>query len=1174
MAFFDFLKPVAKVAGGADDAFFNFIHPIANAGKGIAKSTAKVAGIGVEDIRAGAGLLTGNNQATQAALQRGRQDINQAIAIPQAVPRGFAQLYQSATGKSTATASNPFEKALYGSEPVQSLQKQYKDVKQQTGSSAQAASTVGLSFLSDALPLISSAEGAKAIIKKSPTSEAAGKITGLKPENIVNNNEAGTLSDYAQRIMKRDDNGNRISPKDNPTELIMQARNAAKTAGIDVTSGSSIDIHDRISSYLEARDNHIAAKGILGTRGGNQGASLTPDELANLPHPNHPGISSSVNIPTPNGILNVTAKDMADLAKATNSSDVRKVIGDTLPQDIVDRVAPAIAGTKDPNIIRNILDKSLSNPRGASAGQDIAAPGAVQSSPANASETNPAIRQALDLATQKVDTRRISVDENAKNFKGLARDIRGTFSGEVNAQKQSVANLADVLKRVAPDEQHGIYWYREAGGDAAKLQSWLDNPKLAQFKPEIEQALNLSPQAKQVSTALDEYYQKIGQNAKEQGSLGSIVSDYGNKRLYQQADKPKGIGSVLNPYTSASKGRKYSNVAEAIENGYIPSSTNASDVAAVHGSELARANATRNLADNMRDAKIGKYFHSGSVPQGWAKIDSLGKTGSFIDKEGVARTSSLTFAVPEGLAKGLKAITEPDFLANVDSLRGLAKYQGLVKTVDLSFSLFHHITLAAQALYQTKGGLSLIGKTDQLLSLKNPDFAALENDFVKNTGITTKVSNVQDIMRGLVGNEEKGIYGKATNIPGIKQALDVAEKNANLLFDKGQRWLKVNDYGMKVTKWVAKHPNATNEEVSAAKAGFAREVNSAYGGLNWQALGISKTEQSVLRNVLFAPDWTVSNVELARQLLPKSFGGVGGTASAAARSHIFTALAGGLVATEAINKAITGHFTNENPKGHKYEVEVAPNTYVSIFRGGIGDITKLAGNIQDRGLAQGSAQFAQGKTTPVVRTALGLGSGSQYTGQSITNPNDNFAQKLIGEAKYIGQSAAPVPLGVSATAKYVSDTKKTGQPTNPLVAATLGAGLGRYSKTSNGLSNRQQAYVQQLSKQGAPKAQVNAATDFFLTLKTTSQDRTKADKAITAALVKGDQGAARKAAQDYNNKLADSFQGWVKKYGQYSNKDLEKAYNGNKIKLTSTSIKGRIKSIKENPLYGATVGGQ
>lgn len=1264
MGLFSFLDPIGNVAssavksaGNADDTFFNFLHPIAQGARDLTKSVAKgVIGPGVEGVRSITGSLTGNPDAAVAALERGKNDINTDVGFVQAVPRGFAQLYQTATGKPTATASNPFEKALYGSAPVESLPQTYRDVKKQTGSPAQAATSTALSFLGDAASLIPAAEGAHNLVSGFPetTKAIAASEVGSIGGDVHAPNPATDvhipIGDSGYLRVSQDELNNLANAKSasdvkniigdalpsNVTDRIAPAIALTKDPNVvanildrgtpsptplpppEPTSLAQATVPTSVSTPIQTAGQGSGLDNLV-YRQTIANGGFTTDLEGNQPSSGYafaPNKDTEVSVPTaqfsPKVVADFIKNNAEELAKPGNHIGTWED-GDQTYLD-VSRVGPASADTlaaaqdahqlaafdldkfqdvplgKMENGVYNKLDEAANihnsyQEQNAGASSTASVPGtseipggetktaAAAGSEASAqNDTEPVTlskrtQQAVDLATKSTNIGHVNVNPGGK-IKELAANIRTAFSGEKNAQAQAGATLADTLKKLAPKEQDAITWYREAKGNMATLQEWLDKPNLEAYRGDIEDAMHLSPGAKEASAALDQVYEKAGANAKAQGTLKGVLNDYSNPRIYQQPDRQPGVvAGVLKQTTASGKQRVFENLPEAIDNGHLPATTNAADLAAVHLADFARVNTTNSLLDAMSEAKLGKYVAPDKIPDGFAQVGNISRTTAFKDAEGEAHAATRVFAAPAELAKGLRAITEPDFIRRVDGYRSIAAYQGLVKTVDLSYSFFHHITEAAQLFYQTKGGIDILRHGNKVLNtLDSPEFAQMENNFVKYGGITTKVSDVQDVMRNLIGTD-KGVYGKITNAPVLKQILGGAEKSSSLLFDKGQRWIKVTDFQSKMQSWIEKHPEATPDEFHDAATGYAKEINSAYGGLNWEAMGVTKTAQSVMRGLLLAPDWVVSNLALSKYALTKGFTD---TAGNAARAHLMTAFSTGLVATEVLNKSITGHFTNQNPKGHKWEVEIAPNVYVSIFRGGIGDILKLFSNIQDKGFAQGTAQFAQGKLSPIARTAVGLASGTQFTGQPITNKNDNFAQKTLDEAKFLATSALPVPFGVSSTSKYISDAVKSKEPVNPLVAATLATGISRFTKSSNGLSDREQASVENLAKNGASKQEQNANVQFYLTLKKTATDRTKADNAITTALQKNDVAGAQKAAQDYNQKLAASFKGWVKSYGGYSNAALTKAYNSNKIKLTTDSIKAREKSIQNNPLYSSS----
>jgi len=238
-----------------------------------------------------------------------------------------------------------------------------------------------------------------------------------------------------------------------------------------------------------------------------------------------------------------------------------------------------------------------------------------------------------------------------------------------------------------------------------------------------------------------------------------------------------------------------------------------------------------------------------------------------------------------------------------------------------------------------------------------------------------------------------------------------------------------------MSNWITDNPNATNAEVKAAGRGFANEINNVYGGQNWEAMGMTKSNLTLLRIGMLAPDYFISNAKYMAAL------GKGGTEGKATRGNMMTAMAIGMIGTEGLNKVLTGHFTDENKKGHKLEVEVAPDVYVNLFRGGPGEIVKLASMISESGPYQGIARYSQGKLAPFARTAVGLLSRTDYSGKQIKTTYDAL--------KYILGSIGPIPFSATNLGSYLKN-----EPNKTVAgAAMVGSGLGRYSKSGRNNSN-------------------------------------------------------------------------------------------------------------------------
>lgn len=262
----------------------------------------------------------GTATAIGAAQQVGQG--NSAAGAVQAGPRGITQLGQSIAGKPTTVQNTRLGKQILGSEPVQSLQEQYKTTKERQGTVSAVAQT-GLALGTDLLLAKGAYEGAKGVTSLPKLSEVAesnaSKASGLKSAQVINENEAGTLRDYASYKMGD------YKPKPSViNELDRQARNAADTAGVDITSGSAREIADRIETYISQRSQHLETR-MAAAEG---------------------------------GYVKFTGDDAESLAKKDTVGEIKKQLDGKLPAEKVDAVTSAITRTNDPNVVMNIVDNA------------------------------------------------------------------------------------------------------------------------------------------------------------------------------------------------------------------------------------------------------------------------------------------------------------------------------------------------------------------------------------------------------------------------------------------------------------------------------------------------------------------------------------------------------------------------------------------------------------------------------------------------------------------------------------------------------------------------------------------------------------------------------------------------------------------------------------------------
>lgn len=208
-------------------------------------------------------------------------------------------------------------------------------------------------------------------------------------------------------------------------------------------------------------------------------------------------------------------------------------------------------------------------------------------------------------------------------------------------------------------------------------------------------------------------------------------------------------------------------------------------------------------------------------------------------------------------------------------------------------------------------------------------------------------------------------------------------------------------------------------------------------------------------------------------------------------------------------------------------------------------------------------KFLENKENPVVSFATTLLSGKDAVGNNVnaTQPKDVGKQLL----------SRFVPLVI----QDVADMATHKNSLNPAIGAPLalvGVGTQTYGKQDIQLSSKQQGYIDALTKNGAPQAQIAAYKDFYQSLKTTP-DRTAASDQINAALKTENYDKAQQIAEKYNTAYAASFKEWAQKHGEFEDATLRKDYNANKILLTGDNIRTRLRTIKQNQLTSASLGG-
>lgn len=225
-------------------------------------------------------------------------------------------------------------------------------------------------------------------------------------------------------------------------KLIADAKTVGEKHGVDLTANATRE--QRIDS----------ATGIL-DQIGKQRQAASEGGYVHIP-----GQNDIHSIETPNGTLNIKQEELDKLSQAKSPQEIKSILGDVLPSQITDKLAPALAHTSDPHIILNVIRKELSPalprqitdvvPTPAEGGASTAGQGAL-----NNLGQSEAAKQITDTLAEAQKTRALqeqgySVERSARI--GSAQNINPELSGT----ERYKAQLAQLQGELPKEEYQGL----------------------------------------------------------------------------------------------------------------------------------------------------------------------------------------------------------------------------------------------------------------------------------------------------------------------------------------------------------------------------------------------------------------------------------------------------------------------------------------------------------------------------------------------------------------------------------------------------------------------------------------------------------------------------------------------------------------------------------------------
>lgn len=505
------------------------------------------------------------------------------------------------------------------------------------------------------------------------------------------------------------------------------------------------------------------------------------------------------------------------------------------------------------------------------------------------------------------------------NFKAMQGDRHLALSESVhNARK-----FVDKATKDIPDKelQDAISNYVDAGGDMERLQrAATEGP--AKYRKGYERAMKLTPEQKTLAENLKNYFESRLEEAQKAGILEDGIEDYIHRIYEAESPWKQGIMAELssglssgNPALAKRRVFEYDSEAEAA--GLKPIKSFIKRVAA-YDLSLNKAIADRQAVKAMMEMKM---------PDGRPMIDVAGRGSKTIPDD--AGKSALMVnpkwkpSDPETPMKNrgdYKAVDHPalrkwkwisaddagnpvfvqgDVLVHKDALRDVRKFLekskirehavgrvalnvgSTVKQTMLDLSLFHPVQIGVH------GAEHLSFAPVKEIDFTNPQVRGL----IRGGLVVGETGGRAMFDEGLAGSS------LTKHIPGIgPKVVELKE----WIFQSYIPRLKVSTGLHALERNRAKYPKWTEDELYHKTA---TQMNNAFGELNYEMMGRSKTMQDVFRLALLAPDFLEARARFSGDAFTK-----GGAEQrwALARGAIFL-----YVTARILNKLLDDNYHNE-----------------------------------------------------------------------------------------------------------------------------------------------------------------------------------------------------------------------------------------------------------------------
>lgn len=575
---------------------------------------------------------------------------------------------------------------------------------------------------------------------------------------------------------------------------------------------------------------------------------------------------------------------------------------------------------------------------------------------------------------------------------------------------ESAANAKKFVQsstRAVPSEkiQAAISNYIDTGGDTALLNKAIAETK-SRYKAGYEAAKTLTPEQKTIAANAKNYFESRLQDAMDAGILEDGIEDYIHRTYESDSPWKRGVlaelrSGIFTGRPALAKQRVFQYDFEAEKAGKTPVKSFIKRITA-YDLSLNKAIADRKLIKTMMGMKMS---------DGRPMID-VGGIGTPIDKAGVTEATLIkpswkptdpntplknrgdfkpfdhpalrkwkwvaqdangkpifvqgdVMVHPEAIGK-IKALFEPSRVRQNPIGRAALGVSSTIKQTMLDLSGFHLTQITVHGWEHRT--FKPVGEID----FQNPDVRGL----VKG-GMVVGDYRAQELFSEGLASASLTRY-----IPGVGKYLQAWQE---YLFQSYIPRIKTAMALHALERNRAKFGKELSEEQLYKLT--ADEAQAAFGELNYEMMGRSKTMQDILRIAMLAPDFFEARAKFVGQALTK-YGGV-----LSGKGEQFQALAGGAavmyITARIINKLLDDEYHFE-PK----------NAFNIVYNGKAYSLRTVQGDLLH--LATEPGRFTYTRLNPVFGR----------TGMEFATGRDMFGRKrdLAEQAKDFATTAVPISL--------------------------------------------------------------------------------------------------------------------------------------------------------------------